>query len=138
MNEVDHTIDRKLRTTLDYLVISLSMDFAGCRDDKQVEELLAEGETIILSALVYKYNHVNKRQQRILLVSSRGIYNIAKPNLLNNIFSLIVNSRLKRRIGLESVFGMTVSRYGYEFIIHVNGEHDYRYSSTDQYERGLS
>lgn len=96
------------------------MDFAGCRDDKQVDELLAQGESILLSALVYKYNHVNKRQQRILLVSNRAVYNIAKPNLLNNIFALLVNNRLRRRIGLESVFGMTVSRYGYEFILHVN------------------
>jgi hypothetical protein len=64
------------------------MDFAGCKDHKQIEELLAENESIMLSALVYKYNHVNKRQQRILLVTSKAIYNIAKPNILNNIFAL--------------------------------------------------
>jgi serum/glucocorticoid-regulated kinase 2 len=102
------------------------MDFAGCKDDKQIEELLAENESIILSALVYKYNHVNKRQQRILLVTT-------KPNIITNFFSLLGSaSRMKRRIGFENVFGMTVSRYGYEFILHVNNEHDYRYSSTDQ------
>jgi serum/glucocorticoid-regulated kinase 2 len=109
------------------------MDFAGCKDDKQIEELLAENESIILSALVYKYNHVNKRQQRILLVTTKAIYNIAKPNIITNFFSLLGSaSRMKRRIGFENVFGMTVSRYGYEFILHVNNEHDYRYSSTDQ------
>jgi serum/glucocorticoid-regulated kinase 2 len=76
---------------------------------------------------------VNKRQQRILMITSKGVYNIAKPNLLNNIFSLlVVTPRLRRRIGFENVFGMTVSRYGYEFIVHVTSEHDYRYSSTDQ------
>lgn len=74
----------------------------------------------MLSALVYKYNHVNKRQQRILLVTNKAVYNVAKANLLNNIISLLVSAtRLKRKIGYEDVYGMTVSRYGYEFIIHV-------------------
>lgn len=96
------------------------MDFVGCKDDKQVEELLSPGEHIMLSALVYKYNHVNKRQQRILLVTNKAVYNVAKANLLNNIISLLVSAtRLKRKIGYEDVYGMTVSRYGYEFIIHV-------------------
>ncbi len=110
------------------------MDYLGCKNDKQVGELLDAGETIIMSCLADKYNHVNKCQERILLITDRAIYNLSKPNLLKNLFSYIApSSRIKRRIGLENMFGMTVNRYGSEFIIHVTNEHDYRYSSADKY-----
>lgn len=108
--------------------IYIEMDFAKCKGDKHVDELLSPGETIIVSDTITKYNHVGKVQQRILLVTNRTIYNLSVPSLFNSLFNKIV-SRINRKTSLKNVVGVTVSRYGLEFVIHVENEHDYRISS---------
>jgi hypothetical protein len=40
-------------------------------------------------------------------------------------------SRIKRRIPYSNVIAMTVSRFGSEFVVHVEKEHDYRFSSPN-------
>lgn len=94
------------------------MDFANCKGDKHVDELLSPGETIIVSDTITKYNHVGKVQQRILLVTNRTIYNLSVPSLFNSLFNKIV-SRINRKTSLKNVVGVTASRYGLEFVIHV-------------------
>jgi hypothetical protein len=51
------------------------------------------------------------------MVTNKAIYIIAVPTVFNNLFGFV--SRLKRRNSLEQVFGMTVSKYGLEFVIHL-------------------
>ncbi len=90
------------------------MDFLQCKDDKQIQELLVEGQQIILSTLIIKFNHVNKKQERILLITNYAIYNIGKSGILNNFMSILRSSaRLKRKITLESIHGLTISRCGH-------------------------
>jgi len=83
-------------------------------------------ENIILSAKLVKINHVNKKQERILLLTDKNLY-----NLLPNESFLGLFSRIKRKISYKDVIGMTVSRFGSEFAVHVEKEHDYRFSSPN-------
>ena len=44
---------------------------------------------------------------------------------------IISNNNIKRKIKLTSVYGVTVSNFGSEFVIHVPSEYDYRYQATE-------
>lgn len=81
-------------------------------------------EKILLSATVIKINHVNKRQERALVVTNKNVINIASPN------SFLPN-RIKRKIPLHKITGLTASRYGQEIVIHVENEDDYRFISIN-------
>ena len=50
-------------------------------------------EAVIMSATVIKINHVNKRQERALVVTNKNVVNIASPNS-------IMPNRIKRKIPL--------------------------------------
>lgn len=88
---------------------------------------MRDSESIIISALCIKYNHVDKRQERILLVTNKNLYNVLPQSLLTNIFG----GRIKRKIPYNVISAVTVSRFGPEFVIHVEKEHDYRFSSQN-------
>lgn len=59
------------------------------------------------------------------MLTSKAIYNINKG---------IMGISIKRRIPYEEVAGITVSKLGSEFVIHVPNEYDYRFSSPDKSE----
>jgi hypothetical protein len=73
-----------------------------------------------MSSTVIKINHVNKRQQRVLAITNLHVLNIASPT------SLLPN-RIKRKIPLTHILGITTSRFGSEVVIHVDKEDDYRF-----------
>lgn len=73
-----------------------------------------------------KINHVNKKQERILLLTDRNLYNILPNDTFLGLFS-----RIRRKISYSNVVAMTVSRFGSEFVVHVEKEHDYRFSSPN-------
>jgi hypothetical protein len=87
---------------------------------------LPNEEEILLSAKLVKINHVNKKQERILLLTNKSLYNILPNDTFLGLFS-----RIKRRISYTNVIAMTVSRFGSEFVVHVDKEHDYRFSSPN-------
>jgi hypothetical protein len=58
-----------------------------------------------MSATVVKINHVNKRQERAFVVTNKNVINIASPNS-------ILPNRIKRKIPLIKINGITASRYG--------------------------
>ncbi len=62
-------------------------------------------EEIVLSVKLIKINHVNKKQQRILLLTNINMYNIS-PN------DSFLSNRIKRKISYANITGMTVSRFG--------------------------
>lgn len=68
----------------------------------------------MLSAKLVKINHVNKKQERILLLTNKNLYNILPSDTFLGLFS-----RIKRKISYNNVIGMTVSRFGSEFVVHV-------------------
>ena len=71
-------------------------------------------ETIILSSKLTKINHVNKKQERIILLTDKNLY-----NLLPNSNFLAFFARIKRKIPYSTITAMTVSRFGHEFVVHV-------------------
>jgi hypothetical protein len=81
-------------------------------------------EIILLSGTVIKINHVNKRQERGLVVTNKHAINMASPN------SFLPN-RIKRLMELSKITGLTASRYGNEIVLHVDNEDDYRFISMN-------
>lgn len=94
-----------------------AMDQCNLADDKGIKtELTKGGETFVLSCTVYKFNDYKKRQERNILISDKSFYNLEKKTI-------------KRKIDLSAIKAITVGAYGYEFIIHITGENDYRFES---------
>lgn len=85
-------------------------------------------EFVVLSTKVYKYNHNNKRQSRILCLTNKNIINLIPENFAQKLFSL---SRIKRKIPYSKVGAVTVSRHSKEFVLHIPSEYDYRFNSED-------
>ena len=87
----------------------------------------------MLSAVVYKINKRSKKQERSLLVTTKAIYNISKQNIMTQMIALFASSfQVKRKIDIGKLSAITVSDMSSEFIIHVCGEYDYRYSCNDR------
>lgn len=52
------------------------------------------------------------------MITSKAVYGLSKKTL-------------KRKIPVSKIAGLTVSKMGSEFVLHVPDEYDYRYSSSD-------
>ncbi|CAD8181062.1 unnamed protein product [Paramecium octaurelia] len=118
---------------------SQKLDREKCGKDSRILSILETGESILLSTCLWKFSHINKQQERILLITNKNIYNITPQSTLVNFFSKVVSSvRVKRKIAIQYVAGVTISKCGFEFVIHVPDEYDYRYSSLDFREKILS
>ena len=94
------------------------LDSLGFGKEKSIIKLLEPDEIILMTCMISKFNRKNKRQERNLLISTKAIYGMSKKTL-------------KRKIPLPKVAGLTVSKMGTEFVLHVPDEYDYRYSSSD-------
>lgn len=71
-----------------------------------------------MTCMISKFNRKNKRQERNLLISTKAVYGLSKKTL-------------KRKIPVSKIGGLTVSKIGKEFVLHVPDEYDYRYSSSE-------
>jgi hypothetical protein len=60
-------------------------------------------------------------------VTNKNLYNLLPQSIISGIFG----GRIKRRIPYNAITAVTVSRFGPEFVIHVEKEHDYRFSSQN-------
>lgn len=103
---------------------SLELDLLKFAKEKSIQKLLEPNEAIIMTCSIYKFNRKNKRQERNLMITTKGIYNLSKTSL-------------KRKIGINKIHAITVSKQGTEFVIHIPDEYDYRYSSTDNRDKIL-
>lgn len=92
----------------------------GC--EKTLCKQFNEGEKIIMSCNIYKFNDYKKRQERNLLITTHAIYNLN-------------GSTIKRKIDMSKIKALTISTLGTEFVVHVPDEYDYRYASTDKWDR---
>lgn len=75
-----------------------------------------------MSCQIFKFNDYKKKQERNLLITNLAIYNLKSTDI-------------KRRIEIEKVKGISYSRIGTQFIIHIPSEYDYRYASADLRDR---
>jgi serum/glucocorticoid-regulated kinase 2 len=83
---------------------------------------------------IFKYNYKNKKQERIIVITNFNLYNLKVPDVFNNFIAKLFSSAIMRRkIPLQKIAAVTVSRQGFEFVIHVPEEYDYRYCSIERF-----
>ena len=86
-----------------------------------------------LSTIVSKFNDKNKKQERVILITTKHLFNIKLAGPLNNLLVKILNSAIiRRKIEIRKISAVTVSRIGFEFVIHVADEYDYRFLSLEK------
>lgn len=80
---------------------SFNLDTLKMSENKKITKQLDEGgnttiilEVIYMSGKVIKINHVGKRQERVLLVTNRNLFNVASTRS-------ILPNRIKRRIPFQ-------------------------------------
>jgi len=101
---------------------------AGCRrmietmGEMKVSEMKGQEEMVEYSNEVTKINRKGKEQKRILLITSRAVYNCL-PNKV---------TKCKRKIPMEEIASITLSTSSDEFVLHVPRDYDYRYKSKDK------
>ena len=102
--------------------------------DKDVLKALDPDEKIVISTLVSKYNYKGKKQERILMLTNKYVYNVALSSLINEIVSKVTGfERIRRKIPIEKISSVSLSKLSSEFVIHVPSEYDYRHSSFDKF-----
>lgn len=91
----------------------------GFSAEKSIVKEFKNNEIVFLSSPIFKFNDYKKKQERNIMITNLGIYNLK-------------GTTIKRKIDIEKVRAITVSKIGTEFIIHVPEEYDYRYASADR------
>ena len=102
-------------------------------------------DEILYSDIIIKINKRGRRQERILLITKKALFNIipaesmSLASTLTKFFSKILKikfSRIKRIISLNNIEVITLSSHylSSEFILHVIGERNYRYDGRYGFE----
>merc|ERR1719334_150423 len=79
-------------------------------------------EEIVYSNILKKINKRGAEQERIILITSRAVYNLLPKN----------PGKCKRRIPIEDIGAVTLSSVSEEFVLHVPNEYDYRFKSLEK------
>ena len=107
------------------------LDREGIATNADLKKIF-KNEVVLLSSKVYKYNDAGKQQERVILVTNFAIYNLLPANMVSSFMQILNSSaRVKRKISLDKIHAVTISRFGFEFVLHVPSEYDYRFSSID-------
>jgi serum/glucocorticoid-regulated kinase 2 len=107
----------------DYLGIGLNEKLIKMMS-KFNKENSAMTETVIFSDNMVKINKRDKPQERVLLITTKAVYNLIPGDL----------TKCKRRIPLALIDSVTMSEVSDEFVVHVPGEYDYRMMSLRKQE----
>ena len=93
-------------------------DFLNFSKDHYIKTNVTREESIQFSDKIIKINRFGYKQERNIIITDKGIYNLKKTTL-------------KRRIDLKSIKGITLTKASDEFVIHCNDEeYDYQYISA--------
>ena len=96
--------------------IQSEYDFLNFSKDHYIKTNVTRDESIQFSDKIFKINKFGFKQERNIIITDKGIYNLRKTTL-------------KRRIDLKSIKGITLSKSSDEFVIHCNDEeYDYHYT----------
>jgi len=84
---------------------------------------LKQGEKVVFSSKVIKYNRFGMKQERIVLLTNLHLSNIKKK-------------QFQRRIAVSKIKAATKSTIdgNYEFVVHVKKEYDYRFVNEQRDE----
>lgn len=104
-----------------------SYDKLKLGQNADIANLLAgykEGERVIYSGYLIKFNRHEKRQERVFMMTDKALYNLAPKNY----------KKAKRRIMLKDLDSVTQTTMGEskEFVLHVPSQYDYRYFSLQR------
>lgn len=112
------------------------------KNKKEMLKLVGSKERIYYAGMVDKVNKHDNPQRRVLVITDKSVYNIDPDT---NFFSSLAlctpagGFRIKRKISIPKVFGVTLSvnptSEHEQFIIHVQGEYDYRYNAGQKREK---
>ena len=92
-------------------------DFLNFSKDHYIKTNVTRDESIQFSDKIFKINKYGFKQERNIIITDKGIYNLKKTTL-------------KRRIDLKLVKGITLTKASDEFVIHCSDEeYDYQYMS---------
>lgn len=97
----------------------LYLDVHGIENDKNIKKYLEPEEKMLLITEVFKFNDYKKKQRRGLIVTDKSLLNLKRV-------------RVKRKISLLKIRAITISTTGFEFILHVPDEYDYRFISVER------
>ena len=94
------------------------MDYLNFANDVAIKKLMESNDKVLFSNKVFKYNASQWRQERVLLITNKYLYNLKKKSE-------------KRKIPLTKIDCLTKStdKESNEFVIHITSEYDYRYES---------
>ena len=66
-----------------------------------------------------------------MALTDKALYNIAEETFFDIALSFLsLTPIMRRKIFLNKINSITISKHGTEFVIHVPEEYDYRFSST--------
>ncbi|CAD8061468.1 unnamed protein product [Paramecium sonneborni] len=105
------------------------LDRLQMNNNKDLQNQLEDGETVLLSSNIIKVNQKNKKQERIFLLTNRFVYNIKTDSKILQFFGKSI--QIQRKIRLQLISAIIVSNIGTEFVLHVSQEYDYRFQSSD-------
>ena len=103
---------------MEKIQINEDYDELGFAKEPKITNLFETDEYLIFSSIIDKYNWLNWKQKRNIVITNKYIYNLK-------------NTSLKRKIRIKDTDGITLSSHpsSNEFVIHVSTEYDYLYSS---------
>mmetsp|Transcript_45399 Transcript_45399/g.52222 ORF Transcript_45399/g.52222 Transcript_45399/m.52222 type:complete len:528 (+) Transcript_45399:136-1719(+) len=105
------------------------LDFLNFKAEKSVQKLLEHDEKILLSCKLLKYNRRGKGQERLLMITTKYIHNLARVKVL-----VKETIALKRKIEISHLNAVSLSTKSDEFVLHCPDEYDYRMESSTRDE----
>ena len=95
-------------------------DKLNLQDDNDIKKLIGD-EPIYFSNHIKKLNHYHMRQDRVLILTDKALYNTK-------------NKLLKRKLPYEEITGITYTTFNYNFIIHgQESKHDIIFISPERH-----
>jgi len=88
----------------------------------RIQKLLdkqSAGERVMYVTFVTKTNKKERAQARLFAISSAAVYNLS-----------VEGTKMKRRIGLDSMGSVTLNEINGQFVLHVPSEYDYLLTAT--------
>ena len=103
-------------------------DFLSLDNNDDIRKMLDKygnnNETIMFSSKVIKINKNSKEQERVMLITTKAVYNLKINDFKKPL----------RRVIIDSIVAVTISTKSDELVLHIPDEYDYRYK-TNKKER---
>lgn len=87
---------------------------------------------VVFSGRVNKWNKYWIKQERVIVVSNKNIYNFHKKSIFLSFLTFPL-TEVRRMIEISSLAGLTKSLHekSCEFVIHVTSDYDYRMEAKE-------